>query len=135
MGNAGRSEIHSALVAEHSAQVWVIRKLLAGSMASVSVSRYVEPLRATLAATTSPGRRDVPTSTEPAGYISHQVKYVALPWKHQLIVPSCSTVSLLKPSRPTHCALIWSSRLHSTAGVRHRPPTSLKVPAVFEASA
>jgi len=41
-------------------------------------------------------------------------------WKHQPIVPSCSTVPLLKPSRPTQSEVIWSSALQVTLGAGER---------------
>src|ERR1700691_2649431 len=95
IANAGRSAIHSALSFWQVEHVWVTEKLLAGRVESVSASVYELPVRAIEAAILSPGRMELPTVTVPAGYISYQVKYVALSSKHQLSVPSCSTVPLL----------------------------------------
>src|ERR1700730_18066107 len=137
MRKDGRSATHSALVSRQvvSAQAFVTEKLLAGRVASVSASVYDVPRRDTVAVILSPGWSDVPTSTVPAGYISYQVKEVGVPRKHQPTVPACSTVALLKPSRPTHSELIVSSVVHTSLGVLHRPLTSVNVWFVADTSA
>ena len=58
-----------------------------------------------------------------------------MPSKHQSSVPSCSTVELAKPSRPTHSEVMVSSAVHVTAGVVHFPLTLVKVPLVADESA
>src|SRR6202042_3586797 len=91
--------------------------------------------RSTSALILSPGWSAWPTSTVPAGAISYQVKYVGVPSKHQLAVPSCSTVLSENPSRPTQSEVISSSWVQRTLGVRHCPLTCVKVPVVPDTSA
>src|SRR5262249_34600269 len=131
---AGRSTIHSALVAGHvvTGQVCLVVKLLAVSVASVSLSVYAEPLLATEAEILSPGLSPVPTLTRPLAVegISHQAKEMGAPREHHASVPSCSNDALLKPSRPTHSEVSWSSAWQVTLGMVHEPLTRVKVPAL-----
>lgn len=70
----GASAIHSALLSAQSEQLWVVEKLLAGLVESVTVSVSLVPAVATEALMLSPGLTDSPTSwTTLLGYISHHV--------------------------------------------------------------
>src|SRR6185437_14662266 len=72
--NAGRSWIHSMLSLVQVVQGLVLVKPALEWVASFTVSLYEVPVRVTDALILSPGFRDLPTSTDPAGNISNQVK-------------------------------------------------------------
>ena len=106
--SAGRSMIHSADARWHEAQGLMMVKCLP-LVTSLMLRLNLPPVYVTFASMVSPGFT-LNTFAENAGNISYQASYWGVVWflpPQKPNVPSCSTVSVVKPSRPTQFDVHW----------------------------